>query len=123
MLIVGGGDSAVDWALGLQGIASELTVIHRRDEFRAHRASVEQMRADAAEGRLTILTPYEVRTLSGTGGTHTAIGTLDALGEERLHRPLLRRQDRQLGVDAGLHVLGQADLAQAPRNRARPLSG
>jgi ferredoxin/flavodoxin---NADP+ reductase len=45
VLLVGGGDSAVDWALGLQGIAREITLIHRRDQFRAHKASVEQMRA------------------------------------------------------------------------------
>lgn len=68
VLIVGGGDSAVDWALGLQGIAAEITLIHRRDEFRAHKASVEQMRADAAEGRLRILTPYEVRSIHSDNG-------------------------------------------------------
>jgi ferredoxin/flavodoxin---NADP+ reductase len=68
VLIVGGGDSAVDWALGLQGIAREITLIHRRDEFRAHKASVEQMRADAAAGRLRILTPYEVRSIQTGGG-------------------------------------------------------
>lgn len=75
VLLVGGGDSAVDWALGLQGIAEELTLIHRRDQFRAHRASVEQMKALQAEGKLTILTPYEVDSIEGSGGcvTHATI--------------------------------------------------
>lgn len=68
VLLVGGGDSAVDWALGLQGIAREITVIHRRDEFRAHKASVTEMRQSAEQGKLRILTPYEVREIHGTDG-------------------------------------------------------
>jgi ferredoxin/flavodoxin---NADP+ reductase len=68
VLLVGGGDSAVDWALGLQGVTRELTLIHRRDQFRAHKASVQQMRAAAAEGALRILTPYEIRSINGDNG-------------------------------------------------------
>ena len=41
VLLLGGGDSAVDWALHLEPIASELTLIHRRDQFRAHEDSVK----------------------------------------------------------------------------------
>jgi ferredoxin/flavodoxin---NADP+ reductase len=67
VLLVGGGDSAVDWALGLQGVASEITLIHRRDQFRAHKASVDQMRKLAASGSLRILTPYEVQDIEGDG--------------------------------------------------------
>ena len=68
VLIVGGGDSAVDWVLGLRGIATEITLIHRRDEFRAHRASVLEMRAAAERGEVAIRTPYEVREIHGNGG-------------------------------------------------------
>jgi ferredoxin/flavodoxin---NADP+ reductase len=68
VLIVGGGDSAVDWVLGLRGIATEITLIHRRDEFRAHRASVLEMRAAAERGEVSIRTPYEVREIQGNGG-------------------------------------------------------
>src|SRR5690606_17225492 len=67
VLIVGGGDSAVDWALGLQGIATEITLIHRREQFRAHRATVDEVRRLAAEGKLTIRTPFEVAALGGDG--------------------------------------------------------
>lgn len=68
VLIVGGGDSAVDWAIGLQGIARSITLIHRRDQFRAHKSTVQQMRESAREGKLEILTPYEVRDIDGDGG-------------------------------------------------------
>jgi thioredoxin reductase len=63
LLIVGGGDSAVDWALNLQGVAKSITLIHRRDEFRAHESSVTEMK----NSPVTILTPYEVKVVSGDG--------------------------------------------------------
>jgi ferredoxin/flavodoxin---NADP+ reductase len=63
LLIVGGGDSAVDWALNLQDVAKSITLIHRRDEFRAHESSVTEMR----NSPVRILTPYEVRSVSGKG--------------------------------------------------------
>jgi thioredoxin reductase len=53
LLIVGGGDSAVDWALNLYPIAQEVTLIHRRDEFRAHEQSVQELRRSPVK----ILTP------------------------------------------------------------------
>lgn len=68
VLLVGGGDSAVDWALGLQGIASEITLIHRRDQFRAHRATVDEMTQLAGQGKLSIRTPFEVESIIGDGG-------------------------------------------------------
>jgi thioredoxin reductase len=63
LLIVGGGDSAVDWAINLHGVAQEITLIHRRDEFRAHESSVTEMRALP----ISILTPYEVKSVEGDG--------------------------------------------------------
>jgi ferredoxin/flavodoxin---NADP+ reductase len=73
VLIVGGGDSAVDWVLGLRGIAREITLIHRRDEFRAHRASVIEMRGAAERGEVALKTPYEVRSVEGEGGCVRAV--------------------------------------------------
>ncbi len=52
--ILGGGDSAVDWALMLEPIAEKVTLIHRRDKFRAHESSVEQLKNSKVE----IITPY-----------------------------------------------------------------
>jgi thioredoxin reductase (NADPH) len=54
ILIVGGGDSALDWTLNLAPIARSLTLLHRRDEFRAAPHSVEQMRAMAASGKISL---------------------------------------------------------------------
>ncbi len=69
LLIVGGGDSAVDWALNLYPVAQEVTLIHRRDEFRAHEQSVQELR----ESPVKILTPYEVRRVCGNGKLEQAI--------------------------------------------------
>ncbi|MEO1266272.1 MAG: NAD(P)/FAD-dependent oxidoreductase, partial [Pseudomonadota bacterium] len=54
ILIVGGGDSALDWTLNLQPIANSLTLLHRRDDFRAAPHSVEQMRALVADGKVAL---------------------------------------------------------------------
>ncbi|WP_284141450.1 MULTISPECIES: NAD(P)/FAD-dependent oxidoreductase [unclassified Virgibacillus] len=52
--LLGGGDSAVDWALMLEPIAEKVTLIHRRDSFRAHESTVEQLQNSSVE----MLTPY-----------------------------------------------------------------
>jgi thioredoxin reductase (NADPH) len=52
--LLGGGDSAVDWALMLEPIAKQVTLIHRRDKFRAHEHSVEQLMKSSVD----VLTPY-----------------------------------------------------------------
>ncbi|HEX8391710.1 MAG TPA: NAD(P)/FAD-dependent oxidoreductase [Longimicrobium sp.] len=87
VLIVGGGDSAVDWVLGLRGIAKEVTVIHRRDEFRAHRSSVMEMRQAAEKGEVTIKTPYEMREIHGENGciARVTIFNNDTNEDEDLH--------------------------------------
>ena len=96
VLLVGGGDSAVDWALGLQGIATEVTLIHRRDQFRAHKASVVQMRELATSGKLDILTPYEVRHIEGDGGCVRAVTIYNNDTNE----------DRVVEVDSVVALLG-----------------
>lgn len=60
VVIVGGGDSACDWALALQGVARSVTVVHRRKAFRAHPASVEAMRRCS-----TVLVDAEVTAVLG----------------------------------------------------------
>lgn len=55
VLIVGGGDSALDWTLNLQPVAKSVTLLHRRDDFRGAPHSVEKMRALVAEGKLRLI--------------------------------------------------------------------
>ena len=54
LLIVGGGDCALDWTLNLQPIAKRLTLVHRRDDFRAAPDSVNKMRALVAAGEMDL---------------------------------------------------------------------
>lgn len=61
VLISGGGDSAVDWALMLEPIAEQVTLIHRRDKFRAHEHSVENLMAS----KVNVITPSEITELHG----------------------------------------------------------
>ncbi|SDN56310.1 thioredoxin reductase (NADPH) [Streptomyces sp. cf386] len=62
VLVVGGGDSAFDWAATLAPVARSVRLVHRTDRFRAHRASVEKVRALGIE----IITDSEVSALHGT---------------------------------------------------------
>jgi thioredoxin reductase (NADPH) len=67
-VIVGGGDSALDWTLGLQDTArAPIALVHRRDRFRALESSVDEARRLAEEGRVRIMTPCEVREIHGNG--------------------------------------------------------
>lgn len=59
--ILGGGDSAVDWALMLEPIAKKVQIVHRREKFRAHESSVEKMKNSSVH----ILTPYQIDGLHG----------------------------------------------------------
>ncbi|MDQ1635260.1 MAG: ferredoxin/flavodoxin---NADP+ reductase [Frankiaceae bacterium] len=61
VLIVGGGDSAFDWAVSLEGVARSITMVHRRDKFRAHEHTVAKVTASDTE----ILTFHEVREVHG----------------------------------------------------------
>ena len=70
LLIIGGGDSALDWTLNLHPLAKRVTLLHRRDEFRAAPHSVEQMRALVASGKMD-LRLGQVTVLSGSDGKLT----------------------------------------------------
>ena len=69
VLLLGGGDSAVDWALHLEPLASELTLIHRRDQFRAHEDSVAKLYAS----RCKVVPFHELKTIEGDGALQRAI--------------------------------------------------
>ncbi|MEK8132435.1 NAD(P)/FAD-dependent oxidoreductase [Paenibacillus filicis] len=69
VLISGGGDSAVDWALMLEPIAEEVTLIHRRDKFRAHEHSVENLK----NSKVKVLTPKEIVSLHGNDSISSVV--------------------------------------------------
>jgi ferredoxin/flavodoxin---NADP+ reductase len=81
VLIVGGGDSAVDWALVLAERAASVTLIHRRPQFRAHEGSVSQLLASKAH----VLTPYVPgEVIGGDDGRVQAVDVVNKDTEETL---------------------------------------
>lgn len=79
--VLGGGDSAVDWALMLEPIAEQVTIVHRRDKFRAHEHSVENLQ----NSKVDIKTPYVPTELIGDGNKISQIVLQDANGEETVN--------------------------------------
>lgn len=80
VLVVGGGDSALDWSLHLAPVARSVTLAHRRDTFRAHAALLAQARAAGVE----VVTPAEVAAVRGNGRVEEV--DLDVGGEVRTLR-------------------------------------
>lgn len=65
VVIAGGGDSALDWSIFLSNVAKEVTLIHRRNEFRGALDSVEKVQELKNQGKINLITPAEVVTLKG----------------------------------------------------------
>ena len=65
VLIAGGGDSALDWAIFLAEVANSITLVHRRSEFRGALDSVEKIQALKDQGKINLITPAEVTDLQG----------------------------------------------------------
>ena len=95
VLLVGGGDSAFDWAVNLQGIARSITLIHRRDQFRAHAATVSQVEELQRRGQCEVRTFTEVKAIHGS---------------DRIERVTLlhakTKEEQDLAVDAVVPLLG-----------------
>jgi thioredoxin reductase (NADPH) len=79
VVIAGGGDSAVDWAISLAEIAEKVLVVHRRAKFRAAPESEAKLKAMAAAGQVELIVPYQLQGLDGRDGTLEAVvvATLD----------------------------------------------
>ena len=80
VVIAGGGDSAIDWALALKDVASRIYLVHRRPKFRAAPESMAQLEAaSAAGGRIELVVPYQLHGLVGEAGRLAAVevATLD----------------------------------------------
>jgi thioredoxin reductase (NADPH) len=83
VLIVGGGDSALDWTLSLQPLAKSLTLLHRRDDFRAAPHSVEKMRKLVETGDVRLMIG-QVTSLHGSGNQLEAATVNAKNGEEKI---------------------------------------
>ena len=95
VVIAGGGDSALDWSIFLSDVASEVTLVHRRNEFRGALDSVEKVQQLKNEGKINLITPAEVKQLVGT---------------DRLEKVIVRKTDNseeiELEVDNFIPLFG-----------------
>ena len=83
IVIAGGGDSAVDWAVSLAEVAKKIYVVHRRDKFRAAPDMVDKMQALAKTGKVEMVVPYQLEGLEGNGKQLTAVLVKDMDGNVR----------------------------------------
>jgi thioredoxin reductase (NADPH) len=66
VVIVGGGDSALDWVLNLAGVAAHVTLVHRRERWRAHEVTVAAVMREVEAGRVDLRVPRVVAAIEGT---------------------------------------------------------
>jgi len=83
VVIAGGGDSAVDWAIMLADIAARVSVIHRRPRFRAAPVAEATLKRLAAEGAVEMVVPYQLAGLVGEAGRLAAVEVATLDGETR----------------------------------------
>ena len=83
VVIAGGGDSAVDWALALADIAAHVSIVHRRPKFRAAPESAQRMQELADAGKVDIVTPYQLAALEGDGGQLSGVVVADLDGNKK----------------------------------------
>ncbi|MAU71509.1 MAG: ferredoxin--NADP(+) reductase [Pseudozobellia sp.] len=96
VVIAGGGDSALDWSIFLADVASEVTLVHRRNEFRGALDSVEKVQQLKNKGKINLITPAEIEGLNG---------------EDKLESVLIRKkttaiEDITLEVDHFIALFG-----------------
>jgi thioredoxin reductase (NADPH) len=96
IVIIGGGDSAFDWAHQLIDRAASVTLVHRSDRFRAHAATVSEVQSAAEAGRAQVLTFHELADITSSGDRLTGVVLKDIKG----------KTTRSLAADAILPMLG-----------------
>ena len=128
VVIAGGGDSAVDWALNLAPIAASVAVVHRRPKFRAAPESLARLNALAAAGTVELVVPYQLAGLEGDAGRLSGVRVATLAGEERLLAADLLLPffglSMELGpiADWGLH-LERNHITVAPATMATSVPG
>ncbi|GBQ25363.1 thioredoxin reductase [Acetobacter estunensis NRIC 0472] len=84
LVIAGGGDSALDWALSLRDVAKKIYLVHRRDKFRAAPESLSQLEEAVARGEIEKIVPYQLKALHGEGGQLSGVEVATLAGESRV---------------------------------------
>ena len=148
IMIAGGGDSAVDWAISLSEIAAQIYIVHRRSKFRASAASLDKMQALADEGKIEILTPCQLEALHGANGVlrsvdvadmdgntqsrdvdvllpffglATTLGPIEGWGLDLDHHQIVTDQATSQSSVAGIYAVG--DMASYPHKLRLILTG
>ena len=123
VLIVGGGDSAVDWALNLHNWCADVKLVHRRDVFRAHEESVAEMMRSGIDVKLF----YELKEVCGDGEKVTAAVIIDnrSKAETRIDVDAILvnigfRADLGPIKDWGLHIVGREITASGRMETSMP---
>lgn len=83
VVVAGGGDSAVDWALSLKDVAEKVYVVHRRAKFRAAPETAAQLDEAARRGEIELVIPYQLHALHGAAGVLEAVEVATLAGETR----------------------------------------
>ena len=96
VVIAGGGDSALDWSVFLADVASEVTLVHRRNEFRGALDSVEKVQKLKHQGKINLITPGEIVGLEGAA-------KLEAVAIRKSENP---EEDLLLEVDHFIPLFG-----------------
>ena len=96
VVIAGGGDSALDWSIFLADVASEVTLVHRRNEFRGALDSVEKVQQLKNEGKINLITPAEIVGLKGA----------DKLDAVTVRKSVDPKEDFELQVDSFIPLFG-----------------
>jgi thioredoxin reductase len=109
VVIVGGGDSAFDWALHLEPVASSVTLVHRRDAFRAHAGTVDAVKASP---KVEIVTKAEVSAINGNGTVESVDITVDGVTSTRPAQAIVAA----LGFIADLGPIQQWGIAVQKRH-------
>ena len=96
VVIIGGGDSAFDWAHQLRDRAASVALVHRSDRFRAHAATIAEVQAAAAAGRTALYTFHELHDVIGDSGRIEAVELRD----------IKSKGTRRVNADVVLPMLG-----------------
>lgn len=84
VLVAGGGDSAVDWAISLAEISAKVYVVHRRAKFRAMDNSIQKMQKLAAQGKIELVLGYQLGALEGENGILSGVMVYDLHNNSKL---------------------------------------